>query len=405
MNKKISLGIAVALMALTAAACFIITYNYSMDVFNSKVKSVSEKEGTYSKLAELDKFVRSSYINDIDEESLMHSIMHGYVGGLEDFYAEFYSADEYAQIIQKDSGVITGLGFDYEKEESGYIRITGVSPNTSASEAGLVAGDIITAVNNTDVIAYDNGYDEAVSFFKCEAGTKVRLHVRREGIDLRAEFLTFDLIAAENEIISVTSYLISDIGYIKITLFNEKTPSQFKAALDELISSGAESLIFDVRGNPGGTVDSLQEVLDCLLGNADVITAFYRDTKEVIVKTTEAEEIKLPMTVLINEASASCSELFAAALRDNTDAEIVGVTSFGKSVMQTTHKLSGGEAVRITTASLQTSQSGDFNGIGIKPEFEVPLDVDIDIDAMDMEELLLYDTQLIKAVEVATTIK
>ena len=154
MNKKIPLGIAIGLMALVAAATFIITYNYSMKVFNETVKSVSEKEGIYSKLSELDKYVRANYVDDIDEDSLMDSIMSGYVAGLGDRYAVYYTPEAYAELNQKDAGVIVGLGFKWDKEESGYIRITEVTAGSSADQAGLVAGDIITAVNNTDVIAY-----------------------------------------------------------------------------------------------------------------------------------------------------------------------------------------------------------------------------------------------------------
>ncbi len=406
MNKKISLGMAIALMALVAAATFIITYNYSMGVFNSKVKSVSEKEGTYTKLAELDKFIRSSFIGDINEEALMNNIMRGYVSGLGDKYAQYYTPDEYSTITQKESGVVVGFGFDFEKEESGYIKVTAIAENTSAFEHELEVGDIITAVNNTDVIAYENGYDEAVSFFKCDEGTKIKLHVKRKDPDGVSEFLTFDLVASKRDIISVYYHVIDEnIGYIKITTFNDKTPEQFKEALNTLISGGAESIILDVRNNAGGLIESLQGVVDTIIGDADVVKAYYKDSEEVVVKTTEAEKIKMPMVVLVNGNTASCSELMAFALRDLSGAQVVGTSSYGKGVMQTTHKLSGGAAVKITVATLQTDKSGDYNGVGIKPDFEVSIPAEIDINALTDEEQLLYDSQLIKAVEVITTIK
>lgn len=405
MNKKISLGITIALMALTAAAAFIITYNFSMSVFNSKVKSVSEKESIYIHLSELDKYIRSNYINNINEDLLVRQLMRGYISGIEDEYAQYYTADEYAQLVQKDSGIIVGFGFEWEKEESGYIKVTSVTDNTSAFDEGLIAGDIITAVNNTDVIAFNNGYDDAVSFFNCDEGTKIKLHVKRTGIDGMSEFITLDLTAAKREITSVFYRMIDDIGYIKITVFNEKTPSQFKFALNSLIGNGAESIIFDVRNNPGGTIDSFQGVIDYIIGDADIVTAYYRETETTVVKTTEAEKIKMPMVVIVNGGTASCSELFAFALRDFTGAQIVGTSSYGKGVMQTTHKLSGGAAVKISVATLQTEKSGDFNGIGIKPNFEVSLPAEIDLSAFSEEEQIVYDTQLIKAVEVAATIK
>ncbi len=405
MNKKISLGITIGLMALAAAVTFIITYNFSLDVFNSKVKSVSEKESIYTKLSEMDKYVRANFISDINEDMLTDSIMKGYASGLDDRYAQYYSAEEYAEQTRKESGVTIGLGFNWDKEESGYIKIVSVMENSSAEKAGLVAGDVITAVNNTDVIAYENGYDEAVALFNCDEGTKVKLHIKRLNEEGASEFFPVDLVSEKTEIISVTGRLIDNIAYIKITTFNEKTPEQFKNILNDLISKGAEMAVFDVRNNLGGLTESLQGTLDCILGDCNVVTAYYKDSTEVVIHTTEAEQIKMPMAVLVNGSTASCSELFAFALRDEANAQIVGSTSFGKGVMQKTHKLTGGAAIKITVATLQTKASGDYNGIGIKPNFEVTLPAEIDLENISEEQQLQYDTQLAKAIEVVQTIQ
>ncbi|MDE7301992.1 MAG: PDZ domain-containing protein [Oscillospiraceae bacterium] len=405
MNKKISLGITIGLMALSAAVTFIITYNFSLNVFNSKVRSVSEREVIYAKLSEMDKYVRANFISDIDEDMLTNCIMSGYASGLNDRYAQYYSAEEYAQQTQKESGVTIGLGFNWEKEESGYVKITSVMANSSADRAGLVAGDVITAVNNTDVIAYEKGYDEAVSLFNCDEGTKVKLHIKRLNDEGISEFFPVEVVSEKTEIISVTGRLIDNIAYIKITTFNEKTPEQFGNTLNRLISSGAEMAVFDVRDNLGGLTNSLQSTLDCILGDCDVVTAYYKDSSETVIHTTEAEQIKMPMVVLVNGNTASCSELFAFALRDEANAQIVGTTSYGKGVMQKTHKLSGGAAIKITVATLQTKNSGDYNGTGIKPNFEVALPADVDLSTLSEEDQLLYDAQLTKAIEVVSTIR
>ncbi len=405
MNKKISLGITIGLMALVAAITFIITYNYSLNVFNSKVKSVSEKESIYTKLSEMDKYVRANYINDIDEELLNNSIMNGYMTGLDDRFAKYYSAEEYAQQTQRESGIDVGLGFSYEKEESGYIKITEITPNSSSETAGLLAGDVVTAINNTDVIAYEGGYDEAVSLLNCDEGTKVKLHIKRTNLEGVSEFFAVEVVSEKTEIISVTGRLIDNIAYIKLTTFNEKTPEQFDAVLNRLIGEGAEMLIFDVRDNMGGLTDALQKTLDLLLGDCNVVTAHYRDSSEVIIHTTEAKQVKMPMTVIVNGNTASCAELFAFALRDEANAQIVGTKSYGKGVMQKTHKLSGGSAVKITVATLQTKNSGNYNGIGITPNFEVALPTEIELALLTEEQQLESDTQLIKAIEVVSTIQ
>ena len=404
MNRKIPLGIAIGLMALAAAVTFIITYNFSLDTFNSKVRSVSERESIYAQLSEMDKYVRSNFWGTIDEDLLTNSIMTGYVTGLDDRFAKYYSAEEYVQQTQTESGITVGLGFSYEKEESGYIKVTEVTAGSSADQAGLVAGDVITAVNNTNVIAYENGYDEAVSLFKCDEGTKVKLHIKRVNEEGATEFPAIEVVSERMEIVSVTGRLIDNIAYIKITTFNEKTPDQFKHELDKLIGDGAEMLIFDIRNNLGGLTESLQGTLDAILGDSDVVTAYYKNSSEVVVHTTEAEQVRMPMAIIVNGNTASCAELFAFALRDEANAQIVGTTSYGKGVMQKTHKLTGGSAVRITVATLQTKNSGDYNGIGIKPNFEVALPAEIELSALSEDQQLVYDTQLIKAVEVVSTI-
>lgn len=404
MNRKIPLGIAIGLMALAAAVTFIITYNFSLDTFNSKVRSVSERESIYAQLSEMDKYVRSNFWGTIDEELLTNSIMTGYVTGLDDRFAKYYSAEEYVQQTQTESGITVGLGFSWEKEESGYIKVTAVTAGSSADQAGLVAGDVITAVNNTNVIAYENGYDEAVSLFKCDEGTKVKLHIKRVNENGATEFPAVEVVSERMEIVSVTGRLIDKIAYIKITTFNDKTPDQFRNELDKLIGDGAEMLIFDIRNNLGGLTDSLQGTLDAVLGDGDIVTAYYKDSSEVVVHTTEAEQVRMPMAVIVNGNTASCSELFAFALRDEANAQIIGTASYGKGVMQKTHKLTGGAAVRITVATLQTKNSGDYNGIGIKPNFEVTLPAEVDLAALSEEQQLVYDTQLLKAIEVVSTI-
>lgn len=405
MNKKISLGIAIGLIALAAAATFIITYNYSMKVFNEKVKSVAEKEGIYSRLSELDKYIRANYISNIDEDALNDSIMRGYVEGLGDKYAEYYSAEEYSAFLQKSEGVEVSPGFTWDKEASGYIHIVSVITGSSADKAGLMADDIITAVNNTDVIAFENGYDEAVGLLKSAEGTKIKLHIKRVNSQGISEFFSVDVTSEKNEIVSVTGRIIGEsTGYIKITAFNDKTPDQFDSVMNDLIADGAKELVMDVRNNPGGAMESLQGTLDCILGDCDVVTAHFAGKDEVAVKTTEAEKVSMPMVVLVNENTASSAELFALGLRDNAQAQLVGSHTYGKGVMQYTHKLTGGAAVKITVATLTTKNSGNYNNVGIKPDFEVTLPADVDLSLLTADDQLLSDTQLVKAIEVVQTI-
>jgi carboxyl-terminal processing protease len=405
LNKKISIGITIGLMALTAAVTFIITYNFSLNIFNQKVKSVTEKEGFYTKLSELDKYVRANYKPEINEDTLLTGIIKGYIAGLDDKYAAYYTKKEYEAMQSKNTGISVGLGFTWDKEESGYINIVSVTENSSADQAGLAPGDVITAVNNTDVIAYEGGYDEAVSLLSCDAGTKVKLHIKRISPEGIAEFFSVDVVSSTTEIISVTSKVIGSTGYIKITAFNAKTPEQFRKNLTDVIAQGVTSLVFDIRDNSEGSTEYLGDVLNCLLGEGDIVTADYKNKSEVVIKTTEAEQIKLPMVVIVNNNTVGNAELFAFALRDNANAQIVGTTTYGKGVMQEAHQLADGSAVMITVAVLKTADSGDFNGVGLKPDFEVSPPADIDLSKLSEEERDDKDSQLIKALEVAETIQ
>lgn len=404
MNRKISLGVAIGLMALVAAATFIITYNYSLKAFNETVRNVSEKEESYTRLSEMDKYIRANFLGEIDENALNDGVMNGYVAGLSDPYTVYYNAEDFAELQQADTGVTVGLGFEWEREESGYIKVVSVTEGSSACNEGIQAGDIITAVNNTDVIAYENGYEEASGLLSCAEGVKVKLHIKRVGEDGLSDFFEVDLISEKTEVISVSGSLIDNVGYIRITAFNEKTSRQLRNALTTVIEDGAESLVFDVRGNGSDLLTAFSDSIDCILGEGDVVAAKFPDRDEIVVHTTEAEKISMPMAVIINSGTSACGELFAAALRDEAGAQLVGTASGGKSIMRYTHKLAGGAAIKVSVARYETKNSGNYEGVGIKPNFEVALPSEVELSNISEETRLTLDTQLIKAVEVVQTI-
>lgn len=404
MNKKVSLGITIGLMAITAAVTFIITSNFSLQMFNDKIKNVSEKQELYSKLSEIDTYIRSHYIGDINEDKLIEGMVSGYIEGIGDGYAQYLTAEENARLLAEETGVSVGLGFNYEREPSGYIKITSVSQGTSAEDAGLQTGDIITAVNNTDVIAYEGGYDEAVSLFNCEEGTKIKLYIKRTLEDKTTDFITYQVTAQKTEKITVTGRMIEQIGYIRISAFNDRTEAQLKTMLDSLAQEGAQSLIFDLRNNTGGSITSLQSCLDHILGEGDIVTAYYKNGSSApVVTCTANESVSLPMAVIVNQNTSGTAELFAFALRDNAGAQCVGKTTAGKGYLLDNYKCSDGSVIKISVAALQTAASGNFNGTGLRPEFDVSISADINISTLSDRAAMLSDTQLIKAVEVAGT--
>ncbi|MCM1578666.1 MAG: S41 family peptidase [Ruminococcus sp.] len=399
--KKIPIGAAVGLMAITAAVTFVITNNYTLEKFNEKIRSTSEKQEFYSKLSEIDTYVRTHYIGDIDEQTLIDGMVNGYIGGVGDLHAECITAEEYARRQASQTGVMDGLGFECEKEAGGYILITEVIPGGSGEESGLQAGDIITAVNNTDVIAFAGGYEEAVKLFNCAEGTRVKLYVKRTAEDGGNDFITYDVISMRSEIATVSGKLIDDMGFVRISSFTDCTSAQLKATLDELISAGAKGLIFDLRGCSFGTADAAGQCLDHILGAGDVIMAEYRNgTQETVITCTEAENLKMPMSVIVNRSTEGAAEIFALSLSESGKAHIIGKPTAGRGYLQSAYTCSDGSVVMLSTAKLKTAAGTEFNETGIRPEFDVSLSEDVDYLHLSSEAALLTDSQLIKAMEV-----
>lgn len=392
MNKKIPLGLAISLVAIASAVTFILTTTFSLNQFNSKVQNLKERAEIYKKLDELDTFVRNNYNGEIDEEKLMDSISAGYVGGIEDKYARYNSAKSFQVEKLADEGAMVGVGISVKKQEDGYINIVEVREDSPAAENGIQAGDVIVAVDDADVLTL--GYTQAMNNVQGEEGSLVSLTIRRNGVDTQ-----YQMARRRMEIVSVTGEMLENqVGYIKLTEFHGKTPDQFKAKLDELIAAGAKELIFDARDNGGGLLTSVSGVLNYLLPEGDMATATYKNgTKKVIVHTDGLHEVDMPMIVLVNQNTASAAELFAAALRDNGKAKLVGTTTYGKGVMQSTYTLLDGSAVTVTVATYETAKTPNYDGVGLKPNFEVA--------ATPAEELAAggEDKQLAKAIEIVKT--
>lgn len=397
MNKKISIGITISIAFITAAITMILTWYLSQQNFNSKITNLKERAEKYSQLENFDTIVRSNFNGTIDETALLDAIFDGYVSGLDDRYARYYTAEEYQSRLLEDSGELFGIGVTVSQDESGYIRIVGVNEDSPAKSSGIEIGDLIIAVGGNDVL--ETGYSASIdSIAKGEEGSEIELSINRGGDEL-----TISVTRRTMEITSVTGQMLDgNIAYIKIDSFNEKTGTQFSQVLYKLLNDGAERIIFDVRNNGGGLVSAVDEVLEDILPKGEVAFATYNDGEQVPIVTMENDnQITIPMVVLVNNSTASGGELFAQSLRDFASVPIVGVTTYGKGVMQTTYELEGGGAVTITVATYQTTKTDCYDGIGIAPDFEVELSEEAQsyIEGVDVEN----DFQLIKAIEVVTT--
>lgn len=363
MNKKVTLGLTLSLIAIASAVTFILTSFFSLESFNKKVVDVNEKAAKYEKLESLDTFVRQNYYSDINEENLNYGILKGYVNGLSDKYSKYLTADEYQEELADESGKAVGLGITVEKDESGYIAITDILDNSPLNGSDVKVGAIIVAIDSKDVLT--EGFEESVDSMRGIEGTDITITVRRDGKDSNYTFKR-----ASMEVISVTGDMLDNyIGYIKISAFKKNTPEQFNTQLEKLVANGAKAIIFDVRDNDGGLVSSVEDCLDPLLPEGVVAVAEYDANKTETLVYSDATELNLPMTVIVNGKTASYAELFAAALRDFGKAKLVGEQTFGNGVLQNTTEFDDGSAVVLTVAKYKTVNSECYDGIGLTPDY------------------------------------
>ncbi len=390
MNKKISLGVAISLVAIGCAITFVLTWAVSLNVYNSKIGTSEKYEGIYAKLREIDAAVRTNYIGSFSEEDMENSVINGYVSGLGDRYASYMTGSSYYEIQQTNDGVIMGAGFEAEDDGSGYLKITSVYKGSSAELNGLKEGDVITEIDGKSLLDMEAG--SAADKLSGEVGTRIALKLLREG-----EVLSVNLIRQQLDIQSVSAEMLDgNIAYISIDTFNAKTPEQFANALNKLDNAGAEALIIDVRRNSGGLVSALKPILNRFIPSATVATAEYADgSRKAIIETDTDTAVDMPIVILVDGGTASAAELLAGALRDECGAILVGTQTYGKAVMQNTYEFSDGSALTISTAKIYLTRSGTWDGIGLKPDYISELTVDTLPENLTME----LDSQLQKAIE------
>ena len=321
-----------------------------------------------TRLTELRNIVDRYYYGEPDPEMIEKAMLEGYVYGLGDKYSNYFDISDSDKRSEDLKGITTGIGLIVvQHPETKNIYVKNVYDNAPANKAGLRVGDQIAAVDSK--LVSELGYAEAVNSISREIGKTVDLTVIRGD-------KTLNITVTYSEFVSQTVFyrlLENGLGYVEITSFNGETPSQFKSAVNDLVEKGATALIFDVRGNGGGTVDSVTEMVDFLCPEGTVMTAKYGDGTVETVATSDASEIDLPMVVLTDEATASAAELFTASIKEFGKGVSVGAKTYGKGVMQGTYYLSDGSSVVITIAEFFVHNDVSFNEKGIEPEVSVTL--------------------------------
>ena len=373
MNRKISVGMAVTIVILAMTVTFSITMLIAMRLFDSTVSSVKEKESMYNKVAEVDRYVRSNDYYPIDETVLYDRLTAGYLLGTGDKYARYYSAIAYTELMNQQSGKVMGIGVELGIDQTGYAKVTKVYEDSPAQEAGIVAGDYITAIDGTEVKSL-SGVDAVQARLQGEAGTTVNV----TWLNSEAASKTADLTHSGYTSTTVDYQMLDSVGYIRIRQFDGSTPSELDYAIRSLTASGAQSFVFDLRDNGGGVLDDAVSCIDLIAPEGTVAYAEDKNGNRTIIGSSDNESrVDLPIVCLVNGNTASAAELFAASLHTMNGARLVGTTTMGKGTIQSSpQRLSDGSAVSITVAKLLCGDGTSFDGTGLSVDVERALSAD-----------------------------
>ncbi len=385
MNKKISIGAAIALVILTATLTLSITMVISQRQFNKTVSDLNKRQEQYSYLVDIDKAIRQHYYGTIDEEKLHHALAHGMVNGLNDPYADYLTAAEYQKEQAWLAGTNTGFGLEIDTNRAGQIAVTMVYTDSPAEKAGITVGNIITKVDETDVSTMSlksirNKLDQSES---------VVLTMTANGKEVAHK-----LTAAPIVVTSVAGQMLeNNIGYIRIRSFRNNTPAQFTALYDTLIEKGAIAFVFDVRDNKGGSVEAMQAVLNYLLPSGPYGSIVSGNQQQTALTAAGTHSLEFSSITLINGNTEGEAEMFAAVMSKFAASSTVGNKTAGRAMVQSFYTNSAdGSAIKLTTGELLLANTeGSWEGQGLLPVVEaLSLTDESIVDLIPM----MSDTQL-----------
>lgn len=372
MSKKVSLGVAAIVTLIAMAVTFSMTMTVSMNMFNNTVSSVKNKERMYNKLSEVDRYVRANEYFDINDDTLNDTIASGYMLGISDRYARYYSAKAYSERVGLANGRLMGIGVAVVKDpSSGYARIIRVYDNTPATNVGLEVGGFITAIGDTSTRSMSDTA-AMTSALLGEEGSTVNIKYLTP---LREE-QSFEITHANYTTPSISTVRLMDngVGYLRIDSFTSGTAVEFRNAVNSLTNQGATSLIFDLRDNSGENLNAALVATDYCVPSGLIAQSQDKGGNVADLRMSDENEITLPMVCLVNGNTASGAELFANALRKMAGATIVGSTTAGKGVLLSDpQSLSDGSAVVITVGILLDNEGKNWNGTGLTPDVDASL--------------------------------
>lgn len=364
MKKKITVSTAFTLIILTAALTISITMLIAMRYFNRQVQSVSQRQAMYAHINDVDKKVRE-YYTDLDEEILRQNLTEGYINGVGDSYAAYFTAEEYAVEQRRLAGKALDVGVRAFQDSEGRIIVSEVNPDSPADKSGLKKGDVITALDGNELT------DVSVAYFQQVLDTEERvlLTVQRDG-----SAVAFELTASPYTLRSVQSTQLGSIGYIRVTAFYDNTPDQFKATVSSLVNKGVTGLIFDLRGNAGGSREAAEQTVAYLVPLGKYGSEI--DRKHVVTDliSDQSNQLSISTVTLVDDTTAGEAEFFAGVLQELSLTTVVGNATAGKAMFQEYFALeTDNSAIKLTVGEYSLLKGGSWEGKGIRPDRVVSL--------------------------------
>lgn len=392
MRKKVDLSkaviITIATNLITALIFTLIFLPYA-----GKKNMVTDQEYSflkkYSKMIKINNIVKGNFVDKIDDDKMVEGAIKGMVTYPTDRYTVYMNEKEFSDLIAQTEGSYAGVGI-YLDEMNERIVVVAPIEGSPAARAGIKSGDVIIKVNDKEVFYKD--IDKAISMMKGKEGIKVKLQIYRKD----AGYLDFNL-KTEKIVIKSVKYetLQNNIGYIRISSFDENTADEFNIALTALQNKKMSGLIIDLRDNGGGLLESCTKIADKLLGEGRVVYTI-DNNGEQINWNSDAKKIDVPLVVLVNGGTASASEILSGAVRDFKAGTLIGTKTFGKGLVQTILPLEDGSGLKVTTAKYYTPSGECIQGTGIKPDIVIEIPDSVIVSDLKHED----DIQLQKAIEV-----
>ena len=347
---------------------------------NERTSAISEKLGTaYSVMDQITELFEKNYIYDIDVDTIAEDIIYYYVAATGDDYAQYYSLEDYLDMMSDSAGNSVGIGtyITYGYDDSGLdaygniikgIHIAYVMSGSPAEKAGVRVGDVIVAVDGQSIAGLY--YEDAVDLVKGDIGTTVTLTVERDGSKMNIPVVR-NTYAAETVIYRTIEQDGHKIGYLRLIHFYDVTFDQFEAGVEALLADGCEGIVFDLRANGGGFLDSVRSVLDYILPEGPIVKIVFADKTSTVVTSDSSCMEKIPMVVLVDNNTASAAELFTAALMDYDYATVMGIKTYGKGCGQNFFRLKNGGYIKLTSFLYNPPFSENYDGVGITPDIVV----------------------------------